>query len=110
MMDNVTLADAWGWLLAAAAAVVALSKAWDVIWAKLKPGRDLRNQVQKHSEMLNRDKGRLESLEHSIQKLDEANGVLFRAMFAQINHEISGNGNDILRQSRDELQNYLTNR
>ena len=102
-MENITLTDAWAWVLAAAAAIVTLSKVWDIIAARTKPQKDLREMVKNHAKMLESDKKRLD-------KQDEANAVIFRALYAQINHEISGNGDDILRQSRDEIQEYLTNR
>ena len=53
--------------------------------------------------MLKRDKERFDEQQ-------KANAVIFRALYAQINHEISGNGDEILRRSRDEIQNYLTDR
>lgn len=102
-LENITLGDAWAWVLAAAAAIVTLSKVWDIVAARLKPQRDLQKMVLEHERKLNRDKDRLDEQE-------KANAVIFRALYAQINHEISGNGDDILRHSRDEIQEYLTNR
>lgn len=102
-MQNITLAEAWTWLLAAAAAIVALSKAWDVIAKKIKPHQDTGKRLDTIERLLSNDKARLD-------KQDKANAVIFRALYAQINHELSGNGDDILRKSRDEIQEYLTNR
>ena len=102
-MPDITLAEAWAWLLAAAAAIVTLSKAWDLLMVKLKPGRDLRNAVSANTDKLDRDKKRLD-------ELDKANTVIFQALYALINHEISGNGDDVLRDARDKLQEYLANR
>ena len=102
-MPEITLAEAWAWLLAAAAAIVTLSKVWDLLMAKLKPGRDLRNAVAANTDKLDRDKKRLD-------ELDKANTIIFHALYALINHEISGNGDDVLRNARDKLQEYLANR
>lgn len=102
-MQNITLGDMWAWLLAAAGAVVALSKAWDVIAKKLKPHQDAGKRLETIERLLANDKQRLD-------EQDRANAVIFRALYAQINHEISGNGDEILRKSRDEIQNYLTDR
>lgn len=102
-MPEITLAEAWAWLLAAAAAIVTLSKVWDLLMAKLKPGRDLRKTVSANMDKLDRDKKRLD-------ELDKANTVIFQALYALINHEISGNGDDVLRDARDKLQEYLANR
>ena len=82
-MDSITLGQALGWLLAAATAFVTLYKVIDIIATHLKPQKDLREHMAEIDRKLFRDK---------------------------INHELSGNGNDILRKSRDEIQEYLTNR
>lgn len=102
-MGNITLGEAWAWILAAAAAIVALSKAWDVILKKIKPRKDTEKRLETIERLLANDKKRLD-------EQDKANAVVFRALYAQINHELSGNGVEILRKSRDEIQNYLTNK
>ena len=102
-MEQITLAQAWGWLLAAAAAIVTLSKVAEIVAARLKPSKDLRTRVASIERKLDNDNARLTEQE-------KANAVIFRALYAQINHEISGNGDEILRRSRDEIQDYLTNR
>jgi hypothetical protein len=102
-VDSITLGQALGWLLAAATAFVTLYKVIDIIATRLKPQKDLREHMAEIDRKLLRDKDRLD-------EQDKANAVIFRALYAQINHELSGNGNDILRKSRDEIQEYLTNR
>lgn len=102
-MGSITIGEAWTWLLAAAAAIVALSKAWDVILRRLRPRHDAGRRLDAVERLLANDKQRLD-------EQDRANAVVFRALYAQINHELSGNGNEILRKSRDEIQEYLTNR
>ena len=102
-LANITLGQAWAWILAALAAFITISKVIDIIAGKLKPHRDIQKRLDEIDRKLNADKDRLNEQE-------KANGVIFRALFAQINHEISGNGDDILRKSRDEINEYLTKR
>lgn len=102
-MANVTIGEAWGWVLAAAGAILTLSKLFDLIAVKLKPNKDMQKKIETHDRMLDADKKRLDAQE-------KANAVIFRALYAQINHELSGNGDEILRKSRDEIQEFLTNR
>lgn len=102
-MENITLGQVWAWVLAGAAALVTISKAIDIIVAKLKPQRDIQKRLDEIDRKLNADKDRLDMQE-------KANGVIFRALYAQINHELSGNGDQILRDSRDEINDYLTKR
>lgn len=104
-LGNVTIGQAWEWILAAAAAIYAIAKAYEVIKGARRKlpcqanGEDLR-QIHR---ALDRDKERLD-------KQDRANGVMFRAQLAQINHILTGNGNDKLRETRDEIQEFLTKR
>lgn len=102
-MENITLGQVWAWVLAGAAALVTISKAIDIIAEKLKPQRDIQKRLDEIDRKLNADKDRLDMQE-------KANGVIFRALYAQINHELSGNGDQILRDSRDEINDYLTKR
>ena len=109
-MPNISLQDAWGWLLSAAAAVYSLSKAFEVI----------SKQFHFHLEDDYKDKidainTRIDKLEQKIdsrqkvqddefKRLHEQTGILCQAMFAQLNHELSGNDVALLRSSRDLLQ------
>lgn len=102
-MQNITIGKAFAWLVSVAGTIVALSKAWDVIAKKIKPHQDTGKRLETIERLLATDKKRLD-------EQDKANAVIFRALYAQINHELSGNGDEILRNSRDEIQNYLTNR
>lgn len=104
-LGRVTLAQAWEWILALAAAVYALARAWEVVRGarrKLPCAANIEDLRQIHRS-LQRDKERLDQQE-------VANGVMFRAQLAQINHMLTGNGNDKLRETRDEIQNFLTRR
>ena len=102
---NVTIGQMWEWVLALAAAIYAIAKAYEVIKGARRKlpcqanGEDLRSIHR----ALDRDKERLDNQ-------DRANGVMFRAQLAQINHMLTGNGNDKLRETRDEIQEFLTKR
>ena len=49
-------------------------------------------------------------MEKVLKEQSEVNALIFRALFAQINHQISGNGDEILKKARDDLQAYLAGR
>lgn len=107
-MDNITISEAWGWVIAAAAAIVALSQAYKVIKAAItRPEIDM---VHKHAEQLARDNRRLQALEDAQEDAKHCNAVQLRSIQALINHELSGNDVDHLRSARDEINDYLTNR
>lgn len=65
-----------------------------------KPNDELHSLVEKHERLLNKDNQRLEEVEISNQ-------MVLRCMLVIINHEITGNGIDKMKEARDELQEYL---
>lgn len=95
-MENLTIGQIWTWIIAASGAIITLSKVVEIIARKTKPNKVMTTMVHDH--------------EKRLAEQEKANAVIFRALYAQINHELSGNGNEILRKSRDEIQNYLTNK
>jgi len=109
-MENITLSQAWAWLLTIAAGVVTLAKLWDIIKERMKPQKKLAEEVRRQKELLERDKQHLDEIDNALKEQQRVNAIIFRALFAQINHEISGNGDEILKKSRDELQDYLAGR
>ena len=106
-LSNITIGEVWVWLLAAAAAIASLSKVIDIVAARINP---LRQRERSVDEKLRRDNDRLNALEKASEEQQKTNAVLFRAILAQINHELDGNHIDGLRKSRDEINEYLTNR
>ena len=109
-MENITLADAWSWILAGAAAIVALSKAWEIIRKRLHPESDLRETIKQINGYIANDDRRLKILEVDQEKNREFEAVMCQVMLAQLNHELSGNDVTRLKDARDELQRYLSKR
>lgn len=77
------------------------------IWAVYKivkelnqPKKELEEKVKKHDELLDRDNNRLKEVE-------ESNKIICKSMLVLINHEITGNGIEKMKQARDELQEFL---
>ena len=64
------------------------------------PVNNLEETVKDHDEKLKKDHERLTRLEDAIR-------VLMRSQIAQLDHEISGNSVDKLRDSRNEIQQFL---
>lgn len=67
-----------------------------------KPSEDLKATVYKHSQLLDNDNRR-------IHKIEESNQLILRCMLDLINHEITGNGIEKMKKTRDELQDFLIN-
>ncbi len=83
--------------------LAALWGAWKIVKEVKKPNEDLRRIVEKHSELLDNDNYRLKNSE-------ETNRKILQCLLVIINHEITGNGIETMKETRDELQEYLINR
>ncbi len=64
------------------------------------PVNNLEEQVKEHEDKLKRDHERLNELEDS-------NRIIMRALMAMLSHEISGNSDDKLKASLEEIQKHL---
>lgn len=64
----------------------------------------LSNRLDKLEQKIDK---RQEIQNEELRRLQEQTGILCNAMFAQLNHELSGNDVELLRSSRDALQAAL---
>lgn len=76
---------------------------WKIIKELRKPNEDLRLTVKKHSELLDNDN-------RSLKNSEETNRKILQCLLVIINHEITGNGIDKMKETRDALQEYLINK
>ena len=68
-----------------------------------KPNVDLKAKVKKHDELLINDNERLKEVEDS-------NKMILQCLLVIINHDITGNCIDKMKEKRDELQEFLINK
>ena len=105
-MEYITISQAAAWLVAAAAALVSFSKAWEIIRKIFHPEADLRARVDKHDEILANDHQRLKKIEAKLEDTDKFKGVMCRAMLAQLE-----DGDEAgKKEAKKELNSYLTQR
>lgn len=76
---------------------------WKIVKEVKKPSDDLKEKVIQHDQFFANDKKRIDNIE-------ESNKILCKSMLVLINHEITGNGIDKMKQARDELQDFLIER
>ena len=74
------------------------------------PVTQLKERVDRHDELLAKDKDRLDKLENEVQELGEATRILLRQSLAVNAHMISGNDVNKLKESNAEIEQYLVNR
>lgn len=68
-----------------------------------KPSKDLIEMVKLHDDLLKKDNERLKEIETS-------NKMVLQCLLIIINHDITGNGVDKMKEVRDELQDFLINK
>lgn len=73
---------------------------WKIVKELKKPSDNLRDKVEKHDALLSADDKRLGEIEQS-------NRMILKSLLVIINHDITGNGVDKLKTTRDELQAFL---
>ena len=87
-------------ILAFCGLITALWGVWKIVKELRKPNEDLKKKVEKHDNLLDTDNRRLKEIEDS-------NKMTLQCLLVIINHSITGNGVDKLKQTRDELQEFL---
>ena len=97
------LAIGWDKFLVLAAAIVLIGNMAKTLGAWLNPVKKLVDDVAEHEEKLKRDDKRITQQENDMQ-------MMLKCMLVLMNHDIDGNGVDKLKATRDELQEYITNR
>lgn len=108
-------------LIGAAVVVLILIGAYNTIMSAVKTHREekklrdspvaqLKERVDRHDELFQKDKDRLDRLEANAADTGMAIRVLLRQSMAVNQHLISGNDVDRLKESNSEIQEYLTNR
>ena len=97
------LAIGWDKFLVLAAAIVLIGNMAKTIGAWLNPVKKLVEDVAEHEEKLRSDNERITKQETDMQ-------MMLKCMLVLMNHDIDGNGVDKLKSTRDELQEYITNR
>ena len=68
-----------------------------------KPSKELMDMVKLHDDLLKKDNERLREIETS-------NKMVLQCLLIIINHDITGNGIEKMKEVRDELQDFLINK
>lgn len=74
------------------------------------PVNQLKERVDRHDELLAKDKDRLDAMENRMQDMGEQSTIMLRGVRALLSHEINGNSDDKLKASMTEIDDYLIGR
>ena len=85
------------------ALVASLWGLWKIVKEWKKPSDDLKSTVDKHDALLDNDNKRLKEIEDS-------NRMILQCLLVLINHNITGNGIEKMKDIREELEAFLINK
>lgn len=108
-------------LVGAVAVILVLLGAYKTIMDTIKIHREekrlrdspvvkLQERVDRHDELLQKDKDRLDAMENRMQDMGEQSTIMLRGVRALLSHEINGNSTDKLEKSMSEIDDYLIGR
>lgn len=95
-------------LLAAFGAVAIFGAGVSWLAKLLDPFKELQKKVEEHTSMLGNDKGKLDNIENTLERLEQQNGVIYSTMLEMLNHMITGNDISKLEEHRDDIIDQLT--
>lgn len=73
---------------------------WKIVKELKKPNDDMKKKLEDHERKLTNDDKRLKEIE-------QADKMILQCLLVIINHDITGNCIDRLKETRDELQEFL---
>ena len=80
--------------------IAALYGIWKIVKEIRKPNDDLKETVAKHDNLLDKDNKRW-------MEIAGSNRMILKCLLVIINHDITGNGIEKMKQARDEIQEFL---
>ncbi len=108
-------------LIGLAVIIVILAGTYNTIMAAIKnhmeakkrqnaPVDTLTARVDSHDKMLANDKRRLEDMDERLSILKTESAMTLKGVRALLSHEINGNSTEKLKESYDNIDNYLINK
>lgn len=91
------------WIIWFCGLVTAIYGVYKIVKELKKPSSDVKKKVEEHERILTSDDTRLKEIE-------ESNKMMLQSLLVIINHNITGNGVDKMKEIRDQLQEFLINK
>lgn len=106
--------EIWNIIQIVAAGIVLLGSAGGVVvtlyrYAR-KPNDSQNARLDKHDQLLDNDNQRLKALEAWRAEKNDSERLIMKALYAMMQHSIDGNHTQKIKDSMDELEEYLFKR
>lgn len=106
--------EIWNLMQIVFSGIVLLGSAGGVVvalyrWAR-KPNDSQNARLDKHDQLLDNDNQRLKALEAWRAEKNDSERLIMKALYAMMQHSIDGNHTQKIKDSMDELEEYLFKR
>lgn len=80
------------------------------IWGVVKIIKEIKNPNDAKTKMLLEHDKKLKEDDERLKEIETTDKLILQSLLVIITHDISGNGIDQLKNTRDEIQKYLINK
>lgn len=112
-MHEITISQAWAWILGAASAFLLICNAVERIVATVKiakaPEAKQRDEIKQLREDVEDIKQKLKKDKEALEDSKKANHITQEALLALLEHGLNGNNVEQMTKAKDKLHNYLIN-
>lgn len=99
----------WETLLAIAGGFVLFAQAIRIIINMFNPIQEIRKEIDRFKVLMHNDKEHLEKLDDAIERVNSALSLLGLAVSDLITHELTGNGDEKLKETQKKLHEFFYN-
>lgn len=96
----------WNTVLSFFGAVAIIGGGIKVLAQLLNPFKELKEHLKKHDEMLHNDNERIKEQDKALARIEEGQKIQGRAMMEILNHMITGNDTDKLKERYQEMVDF----
>lgn len=80
------------------------------VWAVVKIWKEIKKPTDDKNKMLLEHEKKLANDDKRLQEIEATDKLILQSLLVIINHDITGNGINQLKEVRDDIQEYLINK
>ena len=80
------------------------------VWAVVKIWKEIKKPTDDNNKMILEHEKKLKDDDERLKEIETTDKLILQSLLVIINHDITGNGIDQLKNARDEIQEYLINK
>ena len=107
-MENITITIET--ILAFFGGIVCISGGVSAMIKLFNPFKRLKAQVEEHEDKLQNDFRKFENLNSDMKEIEKSNRIICKSLLVIMNHDITGNGIDKLKEQKDKMEQFLVDK